>query len=46
VRLSRIEDFQVGSLVVGQMPSKCWVEPHAAETFQAAFEKKLLRAGG
>jgi hypothetical protein len=44
--MAQIEPFQVGSLVVGQVRLEVEMEPNAADAFQEALEKKLLRAGG
>ena len=45
-QLTQIEDFQVGSLKVGQVHLKVNASPEMLETFIPALEKKLLRAGG
>jgi len=44
--LTQVEDFQVGSLVVGQVRLEIEASPSAWETLQPQLEKKLLRAGG
>ncbi len=45
-RLSQMEDFQVGSLVVGQVRLELEAEPEIWQELQPVLEKKLLRAGG
>lgn len=45
-QLSQLEDFQVGSLKVGQVHIKVNAALDVVETFMPALEKKLLRAGG
>ncbi|MFM8321502.1 MAG: DUF1952 domain-containing protein [Chloroflexota bacterium] len=45
-RLAQLDDFQVGSIRVGQVRLELEVEEVAWEAFSAALEKKLLRAGG
>ena len=45
-RLTQIEDFQLGSLRVGQVEIKIEGEAEAMQKLQLVLEKKLLRAGG
>lgn len=45
-RLQQIEDFQLGSLRVGQVALVLEVEAGAEDNILPALEKKLLRAGG
>lgn len=45
-QLKQLEDFEVGSLKVGQVHLKVVAAPRVIETFIPALEKKLLRAGG
>ena len=44
--LTQMEDFQVGSIRVGQVRLELAIEEAVFEEFIAALEKKLLRAGG
>ena len=44
--LTQLEDFQVGSIQVGQVRLDLEIEDAVREEFIAALEKKLLRAGG
>ena len=44
--LTQIEDFQLGSLRVGQVEIKIEGEAEAMQQLQLVLEKKLLRAGG
>ena len=44
--LSQMEDFQVGSLVVGQVRLELQADPEVWKELQPVLEKKLLRAGG
>ena len=46
VRLTQLEDFQVGSLCVGQLRVELEGDGEPFERMQALLEKKLLRAGG
>jgi hypothetical protein len=46
VRLTRMEPFRLGSLVVGQTRLDIEVEDHLADEFMNQFAKKTLRAGG
>ena len=46
VRLTQLDDFQVGSLTVGQVRLKMQSTDEAWGSIQAGLEKKLLRAGG
>lgn len=45
-RLEQIEDFQVGSLKVGQVYLDVEIDLDKAQGFVLELEKKLLRAGG
>lgn len=44
-RLERVEDFQIGSLRVGQVRVELEGQPEALDTLLPRLEKKLLRAG-
>ena len=44
--LSPMEDFQVGSLVVGQVRLELQADPEVWKELQPVLEKKLFRAGG
>lgn len=44
--LSQMEDFQVGSLVVGQVRLELQADPEIWKELEPVLEKKLLRAGG
>jgi len=44
--LSPMEDFQVGSLVVGQVRLELQADPEVWKELKPVLEKKLLRAGG
>jgi hypothetical protein len=44
--ITRIEDFQIGSLKVGQLHITVDGDPHALAALTPQLEKKLLRAGG
>ena len=44
--LTQLENFQVGSIQVGQVRLDLEIEDAVREEFIAALEKKLLRAGG
>jgi hypothetical protein len=46
VTLEQVEDFQVGSLVVGQVRLMLEAEPEVLQAFLPLLEQKLLRAGG
>ena len=46
VTLTQLDDFQVGSLTVGQLRVELDGEPEALERMQKVLEQKLLRAGG
>ena len=46
VRLTRMEPFRLGSLVVAQTRLDIEVEDHLADEFMNQFAKKTLRAGG
>lgn len=46
VTLTQLDDFQVGSLRVGQLKVELDGEPEALERMQKVLEQKLLRAGG
>lgn len=45
-RLKRMEDFQLGSLRVGQVRLEVEADPLVMQQLRPALEKKLLRAGG
>jgi len=45
-RLTQMDDFQIGSLRVGQVEIKIEGEAEAMHQLQLVLEKKLLRAGG
>lgn len=44
--LQQVEDFQIGSLRVGQVYVQFEGLPEALDALQPQLEKKLLRAGG
>ena len=44
-RLERVEDFQIGSLRVGQVHVEFEGQPEALDVLLPQLEKKLLRAG-
>lgn len=44
--LTQMDDFQVGSIRVGQVRLQVEVEEAIFEDFITALDKKLLRAGG
>ena len=44
-RLDRVEDFQIGSLRVGQVHVEFEGQPEALDALLPQLEKKLLRAG-
>jgi hypothetical protein len=44
-RLERVEDFQIGSLRVGQVHVELEGQPEALDALLPQLEKKLLRAG-
>ena len=44
--LSPMEDFKIGSLVVGQVRIEVQAEPEVWKELQPVLEKKLFRAGG
>jgi hypothetical protein len=46
VRLTQMEDFEVGSLRVGEIRVEWEGEGEAFERMQEILEQKLLRAGG
>ena len=46
ILLAQIDDFQVGSLKVGQVRLQLEAEENVLEGLNYALEKKLLRAGG
>jgi hypothetical protein len=46
VRLSELEDYQIGSLSVGQVLLQIEVLPEISASFHEALEKKCIRAGG
>ncbi len=45
-RLSKIEDYRIGSLRVGRVRLELWGEPEAVAQLMAPLELKLLRGGG
>lgn len=45
-RLTQLDDFRVGSLVVGQVRLEIESEQRALEALAPLLEKKLLRGGG
>ena len=45
VRLTRLEPFRLGSLVVGQTRLDIEIEDQRVAEFMAQFDKKTLRAG-
>lgn len=46
VHLVQLEDFQVGSIRVGQIRLEVEASPHAWDSLRPSLEKKLLRGGG
>lgn len=44
--LTQIEDYEIGSVSVGQVRVSVEGEPEAMARMKAILEKKLLRAGG
>jgi hypothetical protein len=46
VRLTPMEPFRLGSLVVGQTRLEIEIEDHCVDDFMERFGKKTLRAGG
>jgi Domain of unknown function (DUF1952) len=44
--LTKVEDFQIGSLRVGRVHLHVHGNAEALETLRPALEKKLVRAGG
>ena len=44
--LTQMDDFQVGSIRVGQVRLELEIEEAVFKEFIAALDKKLLRAGG
>ena len=44
--LTQIEDYQIGSIRVGQVRLELHGDANAVERIQLALEPKLLRAGG
>jgi hypothetical protein len=44
-RLERVEDFQIGSLRVGQVKVEFEGQPEVLDSLLAQLERKLLRAG-
>ena len=46
VRLTQLEDFEIGSLRVGEIRVEWEGEGEAFERMQETLEQKLLRAGG
>lgn len=45
-RLTRVEDFQLGSLRVGQVHLQVHGDAQAIERLRPALDKKLIRGGG
>ena len=45
-RLSKIEDYRIGSLRVGRVRLELWGEPDAVAQLMPSLELKLLRGGG
>lgn len=45
-RLTQMDDFQVGAIRVGQVRLDLEIEEEIYSRFNAALDKKLLRAGG
>jgi hypothetical protein len=46
VRVRKIEDFQLGSIRLGQLHLKLEADAPVMETFLPALERKLQRGGG
>ncbi len=46
MRLEQVEDYQIGSLRVGQVRLELDGDPQVLPGVRRALEKKLLRAGG
>ena len=46
MRLTRMEPFRLGSLVVGQTRLDIEIEDQLADEFMQQFAKKTLRGGG
>ena len=44
--LTKVEDFQLGSLRVGRVHLRVHGDAQALQTLRPALEKKLVRAGG
>jgi len=44
--LTKVEDFQVGSLRVGRVQLRVYGDAKVLQTLRPALEKKLVRAGG
>ncbi len=44
--LTKVEDFQLGSLRVGRVHLRVHGDAEALQTLRPALEKKLVRAGG
>jgi hypothetical protein len=44
--LTKVEDFQIGSLRVGRVHLRVHGDAKALQTLRPALEKKLVRAGG
>jgi hypothetical protein len=45
-RLTQVEDYEIGSVRVGQVHLEVHGEAHAVEALLPALRRKLLRAGG
>ena len=46
IYLTQMDDFQIGSIRVGQVKLDLEIEPAIMEAFTLALDQKLLRAGG
>lgn len=46
VRLSQVDDYQVGSLSVGQVSLELEADPGVFDDISQGLRRKLLRAGG
>lgn len=46
IKLEQLDDFQVGSIRVGQVRLEVEADPAVHTALNAALDKKLLRAGG
>lgn len=45
-RLAQMEDYQIGSIRVGQVLLELEIEEDILEEFSARLDRKLMRAGG